>query len=113
MPSLRTKSISTKVTDEEYTRLEALAGGQTISEWTRDVLLKAAKPDSVEPDSADKAILAEVMALRTILLNAFYMLAQGEALTPDEMQRLIQRADQDKLRKAQERLAAAATGGVE
>jgi hypothetical protein len=41
MPSLRSKSISTKVTDEEYAQFEALAGEQTISEWARDVLLKA------------------------------------------------------------------------
>ena len=33
MPSLRTKSVSTKVTDEEYAQMEALAGEQTISEW--------------------------------------------------------------------------------
>jgi hypothetical protein len=106
MPSLRTKSISTKVTDEEYAQMEALAGGQTISEWARDVLLKPAKPNVGE-----HTILSEVLALRTILLNALYKLSQGEALTGEEMQRLIERADQDKLRKAQERLAAGATGG--
>ena len=32
MPSLRTKSISTKVTDEEYAQFEVLAGEQTISD---------------------------------------------------------------------------------
>ena len=46
MPTLRTKSISTKVTDEEYVQFEALAGEQTISEWTRSVLLKATKLDA-------------------------------------------------------------------
>ena len=106
MPSLRTKSISTKVTDDEYAQMEALAGGQTISEWARDVLLRA-----VKPNASEHTILAEVLALRTILLNALYKLSQGEALTGEEMQRLIERADQDKLRKAQERLAAVATGG--
>jgi len=106
MPSLRTKSVSTKVTDEEYARLEALAGGQTISEWARDVLLTVA-----EANSAEQVILAELVALRTIILNALYRLAQGENLTAEEMQRLIERADQDKLRKAQERLAATAGGG--
>ena len=106
MPSLRTKSISTKVTDEEYAQMEALAGGQTISEWARDVLLKPAKPNVGE-----HTILAEVLALRTILLNALYRLSQGETLSGEEMQRLIERADQDKLRKAQERLAEVATGG--
>lgn len=108
MPTFRTKSVSTKVSDEEYAQFEALAGGQTISEWTRDVLLKAAKPNTSE-----QIVLAELIALRTILLNAFYKLAQGEALTPDEMQRLIERADQDKFRKAQEHLAASAAGGAE
>jgi len=106
MPSLRTKSISTKVTDEEYAQMEALASGQTISEWAREVLLRAA-----QPNAAEHTVLAEVLALRTILLNALYKLAQKEALTAEEMQRLIERADQDKLRKALERLAAVATGG--
>ena len=105
MPSLRAKSISTKVTDEEYTQMEALAGGQTISEWAREVLLRSA------PNVSEHTVLAEVLALRTILLNALYKLSQGEALSAEEMQRLIERADQDKLRKAQERLAAGAIGG--
>ncbi|HKV27305.1 MAG TPA: hypothetical protein VJN90_03390 [Candidatus Acidoferrales bacterium] len=108
MPSFRTKSISTKVSDEEYAQIEKLAGEQTISEWTRDVLLKATKPNGYE-----QILLAEVIALRTIVLNAFYKLAQNEPLTADEMQRLIAHADETKLRKAQERLAADANGGAE
>lgn len=108
MPALRTKSVSTKVSDDEYALFEKLAGEQTISEWTRDVLLKAAKPNISE-----QTVLAEVIALRTILLNAFFKLAQQETLTADEMQRLINRADESKFRKTQERLAELETGGVE
>ena len=107
MPSLRTKSISTKVTDEEYAQFEALAGEQTISEWARDVLLKATKPNAGE-----QAVLAEVLALRTILLNVHFAISQGQTLTVEEMQQLIERADQNKLSKARQRLAEAATGGV-
>jgi hypothetical protein len=107
MPSLRTKSISTKVTDEEYAQFEALAGEQTISEWARDVLLNATKPNSSE-----QTVLAEVLALRTILLNVHFAVSQGQALTAEEMQRLIERADQSKLSKARQRLAEAATGGM-
>jgi hypothetical protein len=107
MPALRTKSISTKVTDEEYALFEALAGDQTISEWARDVLLKATKPNAGE-----QTVLAEVLALRTILLNIHFAISQGQTLTVDEMQQLIERADQNKLSKAQKRLAEAATGGV-
>jgi hypothetical protein len=107
MPSLRTKSISTKVTDEEYAQLEASAGEQTISEWARDVLLKATKPNASE-----QTVLAEVLALRTILLNVHFAVSQGQTLTTEDMQQLIERADRSKLSKAQQRLAEAASGGV-
>lgn len=106
MPALRTKSISTKVTDEEYAQFEALAGEQTISEWARDVLLKSTKPNARE-----QTVLAEILALRTILLNIHFVVSQGQTLTAEEMQKLIARADQDKLGKARQRLADAA-GGV-
>jgi hypothetical protein len=93
--TLRTKSVSTKVTEEEYARFEALAGERTISEWARDVLSRAANPDTCE-----QTILAEVLALRTALLNLFFKLARGERTTADEMQQLIERADADKLERA-------------
>jgi hypothetical protein len=51
-------------------------------------------------------LLAEVLALRTILLNAFYKLAQGAKLTMEDMQELIDHADTNKVQKAIERLAA-------
>ena len=107
MPSFRTKSISTKVTDEEYAQFEALAGEQTISEWAREVLLKATKSNAGE-----QTMLAEVLALRTILLNVHFAVSQGQTLTAQEMQQLITRADQNKLSKARQRLAEATTGGV-
>src|SRR6266478_1324587 len=107
VPALRTKSISTKVTDEEYAQFEALAGEQTISEWARDVLLKATKPNAGE-----QTVLAEVLALRTILLNIHFAVAQGRTLTAEEMQQLIERADQNRLSKARQRLVEAATGGM-
>lgn len=103
MPALRTKSISTKVTDEEYANFEALAGEQTISEWAREILLKACKSNAGE-----QTVLAEVLALRTILLNIHFAVSQEQTLTTEEMRRLIERADEGKLDKARQRLAAAA-----
>ena len=99
MATARTKSISTKVTDEEYARFEALAGEQTISEWARDVLLKTA-----EPSSADQTIVAELLALRMILLNVLFSMANHERVTDEDMQDIIHRADARKLAKALERL---------
>ncbi len=112
-PPLRTKTLGTKVRDQEYARLEAAASerGLTLSEWCRETLL--GKVNGQEKKSADtgatsQALMAELVALRTILLNVLFKLANGEKPTAEEMQRLIDRADSDKLRKARERLAQAA-----
>jgi hypothetical protein len=44
MSSSRTKCLSTKLTEAEYTTLEPAAGAQTLSAWARTVLLRAAAP---------------------------------------------------------------------
>lgn len=46
----------------------------------------------------------ELVGLRTILLNLFYKLANGERLTAEEMRGIIERADADKHKKAVQRL---------
>ena len=104
MPTPRTKSISTKVTGEEYAQFEALAGDQTISEWVRDALLKAAKPSP-----AEQTIVAELLALRMILMNILFSIANREPLTSTAMDDIIERADAGKLAKATERLTRATT----
>jgi hypothetical protein len=109
-PALRTKSIGFKVSEEEYVRLEiaAQAGGYTLGEWCRQVVLEDASGEEIKPTGTGAeahALMAELVALRAILLNALFKLANGQTLTAEEMQRLIDRADSDKLRKARERLA--------
>jgi len=101
MASRRTKSIGTKVTPEEYARIQALAGEQPISEWVRAALLKAA-----DGSPADAIVLAELLSLRTILLNLHFHLCSGTPVTAETMQRLIERADQDKRHQAEARLTA-------
>jgi hypothetical protein len=101
MASRRTKSVGTKVTPEEYDRIHALAGDQPISEWVRAALLNVADASPV-----DSVVLAELLALRTILLNLHFHLCTGSPVTADTMQRLIERADQDKQQQAEARLNA-------
>jgi hypothetical protein len=101
MASRRTKSIGTKVTPEEYARIQALAGEQPVSEWVRAALLKA-----TDASPADSIVLAELLALRTILLNLHFHLGSGTPVAAETMQRLIERADQDKYQQAEARLTA-------
>jgi hypothetical protein len=102
MAVLRTKCISTKVTDEEYTTLERFAGAQTMSEWMRAVLLQA----TTAP--VERVLLAELLALRTIVLNLHFCLCRGEPITSHTMQQLIAQADQQKVTQADARLKAVA-----
>ena len=109
-PSLRTKSIGTKVTEAEYARLERAAQGigKTLGEWCRDVMLASIEREGSKVQLCRieelPAIMAEVVALRTILLNVLFKQANGEAITAEQMQKLIERADAEKLKKAMERL---------
>ena len=102
MPPLRIKSVSTKVSEEEFAALEARARARklTLSEWVRAELLEA------HDGAADEVLLGEVLALRTILINLLFSLGSGKPVTPEAMQELIARADGDKSRRAMERLTA-------
>ncbi|MDQ2843574.1 MAG: hypothetical protein M3Y72_21540 [Acidobacteriota bacterium] len=101
--TLRTKSVTTKVTEAEYARLEERAGASrlSLSEWVRGQLLAAS------PEAGTEVVLAEMLALRTILLNLFFQLGQGAPVEPEEMKALIERADAGKREKALAKLQAA------
>ena len=106
-PPLRIKSVSTKVSEEEFAALETRARARklTLSEWVRAELLE---PRTDGCGAADEVLLGEVLALRTILLNLMFSLTNGKAVTPEAMRELIEKADRDKSRRAMERLTAVA-----
>ena len=111
-PPLRIKSVSTKVSEEEFAALEARARARklTLSEWVRAELLE---PREGESGAANEVLLGEVLALRSILINLLFSVSQGKPVTAESMAELIARADGDKSRRAMERLTAArATAGT-
>jgi hypothetical protein len=103
----RNRTVGCKMSDSEYEKLAAVAEqeGQTLGEWVREVLLERA--EGRKASVIEETLLAEVLGLRTILLNLFYKLAKGESITEEEMREVIERADAGKLPKARERLEAA------
>jgi hypothetical protein len=112
---LRTKSIGTKVSEDEFAALEECArqADMTLSEWVRVVLLAA--PGVELPDDeaalAGRVTLAEVLALRTLFLNLQFRTSNGGQaqgpMTEAEMRGLIERADTVKGDRARERIEAA------
>jgi hypothetical protein len=111
--SFRTKSITSKVTEEEYARLEELAAasGQSMSEWAREVLVGHQEQSAAE--SHEDVLLGELLGLRAILLNLLFKVAKGEAMTEEQMQSLIAAADAGKMDRARKLLAPACAAGVE
>ena len=107
--ALRTKSVGTKVSEAELRVLEsrAAAAGLTLSEWVRDVLLAS----SVDAGTmaAERAILAEVLAMRSILLNFMLKLGAGQPIPEKVSRELIAWADGNKMRRALEVLAKSST----
>src|SRR6187549_3403663 len=74
---LRDRSLGTKLSEVEYARVEsaALSAGVGLSEWCRNAVLRAAAPDGSAPEAA---LMAELLALRAVLLNVVYRMANGE-----------------------------------
>ncbi len=100
MATRRTKSISTKVTEAEYDAITRRAEPLTVSEWARAILLGAAGPDPLH-----FLLLAELLALRTVVLNLNFALAASGPPTTEAMHALIDRADPEKSSKAEDRIA--------
>ena len=104
-PPSRTHSIGTKVTEEEFARLQACATerGLSVSEWCREVLLNSADNNHSSP--TEQIVLAEVIALRTIVANLIYAFTSEGKVTRDQMVAFIERADKSKLKRAADLLS--------
>ena len=107
-PPLRAKSITAKVTEAEHLQLQdfALSHGQSLSELARQLLLR-----QLQGDPSMQTLLAEVLALRAIVLNLTYALSRGETPNSETMRELIARSDGEKLKKARELLNMSAKSG--
>ncbi len=99
----RPRSVGTKVTQEEFDHFQGCAGIRrlSLSEWCRGALLAACADRS----PAEQAILAEVIALRTIVANLIYAFTSEGKVSREQMGAYVERADQTKLKRANEILS--------
>ena len=93
---------------EELAEVENAAegAGKTLAEWLRELALKAARERPADPT---ELLLAEVSALRYMLLNLFHATAQanaeGKHLLPDSVVKIRDQANVRKLADARKLLA--------
>jgi hypothetical protein len=106
-PGFRTKTVATRLTPDELAEIEAAAegAGQALSEWLREIALRAARHRPADPA---ELVLAEVWAVRYALLNLCHAAAQaaseGRQLLPDSILKIRDQADARKLQQARKLL---------
>lgn len=83
---IRGISVNTKVSQTEYEAIhaEAAACGLSLGEWMRTRLLASER---------DELMLAEMIAIRTIVVNALYGFGCSRPWTSDEYKKLVSHAD--------------------
>jgi hypothetical protein len=81
---IRTRTLATRLNDAEIRAVEvaAEAGGITRSQWLRDtVVARLRQTDQAPRVTLELPILAEILALRLLILNMFAAAVPGVALT--------------------------------
>jgi hypothetical protein len=99
--SHRVKATGTRLTEAEFAEVEAAAAraGKKVAEWLRDAALVQAR--SVPAQNTDPILLAELMAIRTLILNLFAAASKGP-LTDETLRKMLAYADSVKQQKADE-----------
>lgn len=100
----RARSIATRLTDAEFGEVEAAAAnaGKKVAEWLRDAALAHARAGQEE--QTDPILLAEIMGMRTLMLNLFAKASEGP-LTAEDLRKMSAYSDSIKEPKAQEFMA--------
>jgi hypothetical protein len=100
----RARSIATRLTEAEFCEVEAAAAdaGKKVAEWLREAALAHARAGPEE--QTDRILLAEIMAMRALMLNLFAKASQGP-LSTEDIRKMSAYADSIKEQKAEELLA--------
>ena len=107
--SFRAKSISTRITETEFAEIESVASaeGKKVAEWLREAALAQAR--GRHAGETAPVLLAELMAVRNLLVNLFASASKGP-LSEESIRKMTAYADSIKLQKAEEFLASRKDG---
>ena len=100
----RAKSIATRLTEAEFAEVEAAAmrAQKKVAEWLRDAALAQAR--SAQEEKTDPILLAELMGIRTLMLNLLAAASKGP-LTEESLRKISAYAESIKHQKADEFMA--------
>jgi hypothetical protein len=101
----RGRSVATRLTEAEFSEVEAAASGagKKVAEWLRDAALAQARGDQIEEET-DQILLAELMGMRSLMLNLFARASQGP-LSTEDIKKMSAYSESIKQKRAAEFLA--------
>ena len=101
--NFRSKSIATRLTETEFSEVEMAANnaGKKVAEWLREAALTQARAG--EKTLTDPVLLAEILALRDLVLNLFAVASKGP-LSDETLRKISAYADSIKGQKTEELL---------
>jgi hypothetical protein len=96
----RAKSIATRLTEAEFAEVESAAtkAGKKVAEWLRDAALTQARASQ---ELTDPILLAEIMGMRSLMLNLFARASEGP-ISVEDLRKMSTHADSIKEQKARE-----------
>lgn len=99
----RARSIATRLTETEFGEVEAAAAntGKKVAEWLREAALAHARAGQEE---TDPILLAEIMGMRSLMLNLFARASEGP-LTTEDLRKMSAYSDSIKEQRAQDYMA--------
>jgi hypothetical protein len=99
--TFRTKSIATRLTETEFAEVESAAAsaGKKLGEWLRGAALAQAR--SSEEERTDPVLLAEIMGMRTLMLNLFREASKGP-ISDESLRKMSAYSESIKKQKAEE-----------
>jgi hypothetical protein len=102
----RARSIATRLADAEFGEVEAAAAaaGKKVAEWLREAALGHARASAGAAEQTDPILLAEIMGMRSLMLNLFARASEGP-LTTDDLRKMSAYSDSIKEQKAQDYMA--------
>lgn len=97
----RVKQTGTRLTEAEFAEAEAAAAreGISVSAWVREAVLD--RLSAAQKANTDPILLAELMAIRALILNLFAAASKGP-LTDESLRKMQAYADSIKEQKADE-----------
>jgi hypothetical protein len=102
---LRSRTVSTKVTEAEFAELESSASrsSQNMGQWIRHTLLNEARSERASAMSLH--LFTELVGIQLLLMNTLGPILRGERVTAEQLEALLRQVQSTKARKAQELLA--------